>query len=103
MGQAEQDPDSPRSANNVFWQSPIQPLLNRVVGQVEVPAGKVNFRGSLSRSANNVFQPTVNSHKYWTLFINYDFRWLMVAEISENSDQSSDTVAEIRWNYQSTW
>ena len=24
---------------------------------------------------------TVNSRKYRTLFINYDFRWLMVAEI----------------------
>ena len=46
--------------------------------------------------------PTVNSREYRTLFNYYDFHWLlMVAKSSENSDQSSDTVAEIRRNYQS--
>ena len=28
-------------------------------GQVEVPAGQVNFRGSLPRSENNVLQPVL--------------------------------------------
>ena len=49
MGQAQQNPDLPRLA--------ISPLFNRVAGQVEVPAGQVNLRGSLPRSENNVLQP----------------------------------------------
>ena len=47
IGQAEQDPGLPRSASNVLGKIPISPLFNRVAGQVEVPAGQVNFRGSL--------------------------------------------------------
>ena len=54
MGQAEPDPDLPRSASNVLGKVQSQPLFNRVAGQVEVPTGQVNFRGSLPRSANNV-------------------------------------------------
>ena len=59
MGQAEQDPDLPRSASNVLGK--VQ--YNRVAGQVEVPAGQVNFRGSLPRSANNVLQPMLHPDK----------------------------------------
>ena len=32
-------------------------MFNKVVGQVEVLAWQVNFRGSLSRSASNVLEP----------------------------------------------
>ena len=58
MGQAEQYPDLLRPASNVL--GPISPLLNRVAGQVEVPAGQVNFRGSLPHSENNVLQPILH-------------------------------------------
>ena len=48
MGQVEQDPDliAPLS-KQCFGQSPISPLFNWVAGQVEVPAGQVNFRAAL--------------------------------------------------------
>ena len=35
-------------------------LFNRVVGQVEVTALQVNFRGSLPRSASNVLEPMLH-------------------------------------------
>ena len=57
MRQAEQDPDLPRPASNVLGK--IQShlcLINRMAGQVEVPAGHVNFRGSSPCSENNVLQ-----------------------------------------------
>ena len=47
----------------IFGQSLISSLFNRVSGQVEVPAGQVNFRGSLLRSENNVLQPIL--HPEW--------------------------------------
>ena len=37
--------------------------------------------GTLKHEWVNQHMPTVNSRKSRTLFINYDFRWLMVAEI----------------------
>ena len=49
MGQAQQDPDLPRSASNVLGK--VQSLLclnNRVAKQVEVQAGQVNFKGQLA-------------------------------------------------------
>ena len=56
MGQAEQEPDLPRSASNVLGK--VQSLLClTMAGRVEVQAGQVNFRGSLPRAANNVLQP----------------------------------------------
>ena len=42
----------------MFWAESLQcnsPLFNRVAMQVEVPAGQVNFRGSLPCSARNVW------------------------------------------------
>ena len=59
MGQADHDPDLPRSANS--GQSPTSPLFNTVAGRVEVPAGQVNIRGSLPRSENNVLQLMLHS------------------------------------------
>ena len=55
MGQADQDPTCP-AQEVMFWAIPISLLFNRVAGQVEVPAGQVNFRDSLPHSENNVFQ-----------------------------------------------
>ena len=54
----------------------------------------VNVLG-LSKAENVQIQPTVNSQKSWTLFINHGGR-----NLYESSDQSSDTVAEICQNYQ---
>ena len=50
-----------RTRSLCFWQSSQynSPLFNRVAGQVEVPAGQVNFRGSLPCSASNVLEPAV--------------------------------------------
>ena len=44
----------------MFWAESSQcnsPLFNRVAGQVEVPAGQVNFRSSLPCWASNVLEP----------------------------------------------
>ena len=60
MGQAEQDPDLLRSDKLYFGQSLISPMFNRVAGQVEVPTGQVNFRGSLPRSVNDLLQPMLH-------------------------------------------
>ena len=57
--EAEQDPDLPLSASNVLGY-PTSPLFNKVAGQVEVPAGPVNFRGSCPRSENDVLQPMLH-------------------------------------------
>ena len=38
----------------MFWAKSNLPLFDRVAGQVEMPAGQVNFRGSLPRSENKV-------------------------------------------------
>ena len=59
IGQAEQDPDLPRSASNVLGKVQSH-LYFRVAGQVEVLAGEVNFMGSLPRSENNVFRPMLH-------------------------------------------
>ena len=43
----------------IFWAESSQcstPLFNRMAWQVEVPAGQVNFRGSLSHLASNVLK-----------------------------------------------
>ena len=56
MGQAEQDPDLPRSASNVLGKVQSRLCFNRVAGQVEVLAGQVNFRGSLPRLGNNLLK-----------------------------------------------
>ena len=53
IGQAEQDPNLPCSASNVLERVH---LCLTVAAQVEVPAGKVNLRGILSRSAGNVLE-----------------------------------------------
>ena len=45
MGQAEQDPDLPRSASNVL----DKVLFNTVARKVKVPSRQVNFRGSLRK------------------------------------------------------
>ena len=59
--QAEQDPDLP--ARQVIFRAESSqchpPLFNRVAGQVEVPAGQVNFKGSLTRSAS-VLEPMLH-------------------------------------------
>ena len=34
--------------------------VNRVVGQVEVPAGQVNLRGSFPRSESDVLEPILH-------------------------------------------
>ena len=36
------------------------PLFNRVVGQVDVPAEPIDFRGSLPCSASNVLEPMLH-------------------------------------------
>ena len=59
MGQAEQDPDLPRSASNVLGKVQSHLYLT-VAGQVEVLAGEVNFMGSLPRLENNVFRPMLH-------------------------------------------
>ena len=54
IGQAEQ------AQQVMFWAEPSQcksPLFNRVAGQVEVPAGQVNLRGSLPHSASKILEP----------------------------------------------
>ena len=57
MGQAEQDPDLPRSASNVLGK--VQSHLYLTVrGQVEVLAGEV-FMGSLPH-LENVFRPMLH-------------------------------------------
>ena len=45
----------------------VQSLVEMIVvaGQVEVPVGQVNFRGSLPRSANNVLQPMLHPARAW--------------------------------------
>ena len=58
MGQAIQDPDLPCSASNVLGK--VSPLFYRVAGQVEMPAGQVNLKGSLPCSENNILQPMVH-------------------------------------------
>ena len=67
MGQAEQDPDLPRSVSNILGKVQYNLCLT-VAGQVEVPAGQVNFRVSLPCSANNVLQPMLHPafHNYLT-------------------------------------
>ena len=57
--QAEQDPNLPCLASNDLGRVSSQcnsPLFNRVAGQVEVPVGQVNLRGSLLRAASNVLE-----------------------------------------------
>ena len=47
----------------MFWAESLQcnsHLFNRVAGQVEVPAGQVNFRGSLPCLASNVLEPMLH-------------------------------------------
>ena len=45
----------------MFWaKSNLTFVKYLVVGQVEVKAGQVNFRGSLPRSENNVLQPMLH-------------------------------------------
>ena len=39
--------------------------------QVDVPTGQVNFRGSLTRSANNVLQPMLQLHPVWDILSMY--------------------------------
>ena len=61
IGQAEQDPNllAP-SASYVLGRVLAMynsPFFDRVAGQVRVPAGQVNFRGSLPRWASNVLEP----------------------------------------------
>ena len=63
-GQAELDHDLPCSASNVLG-TVLAMLLTfvyygRVVGQVEVPTGQVNFRGSLPRLVSKVFEPMLH-------------------------------------------
>ena len=61
MGQAEQDPDLPRSGSYVLGRVQSHLCLNnRVMGQVEVQGGQINVRGSLPRSENNVLQPLLH-------------------------------------------
>ena len=66
MGKAEQDPDLPCLASNVFSKVQSHPLFNevagqaKVAGQAELPAGQVNFRVSLLLSANTVLQPMLH-------------------------------------------
>ena len=67
MGQAEQDPDLPRSSSNVLGKVLSRsPLFNGVVGQVEVQVGQVNFRASLPCS-ENVLQPMLHPAKAFEL------------------------------------
>ena len=65
-GQAEQDPDLPRSASNVLGRVQYHLCLT-VAGQVEVPAGQINFRGSLTHSGNNVSQPMLHPVYTWSI------------------------------------
>ena len=68
LGQAEQDPDLPRSSSNVLGKVQCQsPLFNGVVGQVEVQVGQVNLRGSLPCSENNVLQTMLHPAKAFVL------------------------------------
>ena len=53
----------------MFWVMSLQcnsPLFNRVAGQVEVPTGSINFRGSLPCSASNVFEPMLHPDMFLT-------------------------------------
>ena len=50
--QAEKEPKLPRTG--MFWAECNSPLFNRVAGQVEVPAGQVNF--SFPRCAKKCFR-----------------------------------------------
>ena len=47
----------------LFWAKSLQcnsPLFNRDMGQVEVLAGQVNFRGTLPCSASNALEPMLH-------------------------------------------
>ena len=60
----------------MFWAESSQcnsPLLNRVAGQLEVPTGQVNFRGSLPCSASNVLEPMLHPVKKLATFSNTNY------------------------------
>ena len=61
-GQAEQDPDLPRSASNVL--SKVQSPLCSTECRGKWKCRQVKFRGSLPRSENNVSQPMLH-HVYY--------------------------------------
>ena len=56
-GQAEHDPDLPCSASDLLGKVESHLYLT-VAGQVEMPTGQANFRGSLPRSENILSQAT---------------------------------------------
>ena len=61
MGQAEQDPDLPRSASNVLGKVQSHPCLTEWQGKWK--CRQVDFRGSLPRSENSVLQPMLHPAK----------------------------------------
>ena len=69
LGQAEQDPDLPRSVSfwdnsNVLGKVQSHLCFKTVAGQAELLAGQVNFRGSFPRSVNNVLLPILHPATY---------------------------------------
>ena len=59
-----------------FFYRPTYPIFFRTITGNK----QLLFLG-LKVTINNILGATVNSRKSQTLFINYGFRWLMVAEI----------------------